>query len=263
MRARGSVIARAGVVVLALLAAGCGSGESGSAPAASATGTPSGTLTVFAAASLTETFTELGERFEADHPGATVRFSFGPSSGLAEQIVNGAPADVFASASPANMATVVDAGEASEPRTFGTNSLQIAVPPDNPATIDSLDDLARADVKVALCQPQVPCGRVAAEVFANAGLTVRPVTEAQDVKAVLTLVEIGEIDAGLVYITDVRAAGDRVRGIEIPAVVNASTAYPIAVTKGSTNAVTARAFVDFVLSPAGRSVLAAAGFAQP
>jgi molybdate transport system substrate-binding protein len=262
MRARGSVIARAGVVVLALAAAGCGSGKSGSAPAGSA-GKPGGTLTIFAAASLTETFTELGRRFEADHPGATVRFNFGPSSGLAEQIVDGAPADLFASASPTNMATVVDAGEASDPRTFGTNSLQIAVPPDNPAQIDSLEDLARSSVKVALCQPQVPCGRVAAKVFDNAGLAVRPVTEAQDVKAVLTLVEIAEVDAGLVYVTDVRAAGDEVRAVAIPAAVNASTKYPIAVTAGSANAVTARAFVDFVLSPAGQSVLAAAGFARP
>ena len=146
-----------------------------------------------------------------------MEFNFGPSSGLAEQIGSGAPADVFASASPSNMDTVVQGGDAKDPKDFATNSMEIAVPPDNPGKIASLADLAKPGVKVALCQAQVPCGKVAAEVFANAGLTVKPVTEEVDVKSVLTKVTLGEVDAGVVYVTDVLAAGDDVKGVEIPA----------------------------------------------
>jgi molybdate transport system substrate-binding protein len=221
------------------------------------------TLRVFAAASLTESFTELGKQFEADHPGAEVEFNFGPSSGLAEQIGGGAPADVFASASPSNMDTLVTEGAATEPQDFAVNNVAIAVPPDNPAGIESLADLARPDVKVAVCQAQVPCGKVAAEVFANAQLTVQPATEEVDVKSVLTKVTLDEVDAGIVYVTDVLAAGDEITGVEIPGDVNATTTYPIAPLEDSEHQEVAADFVDLVLSDAGAKVLEEAGFQSP
>ena len=243
-----------------LLLAGCGSGPDAGTDAS---GGLSGTVTVFAAASLTGSFGTLGEQFEAVHPGVTVRFNFGASSALAESIAQGAPADVFAPASAKNMESVVRAGDAAEPRTFARNVLAIAVPPDNPAGVAGLADLAEPGLKLALCQEQVPCGMVARQVIDKAGLTLRPVTLGADVKAVLTAVQLGEVDAGLVYATDVRAAGDKVEGIEIPAAQNASTSYPIAVLTGAPNAAAARAFVDHVLSADGSTVLARAGFARP
>ncbi len=221
------------------------------------------TIRVFAASSLTESFTALAQRFEQLNPGTTVQLNFGPSSGLAQQIESGAPADVFASASPVNMDTLVAAGRAADPKAFAVNSMEIAVPPANPAGIEAVQDLARKDVKVALCQPQVPCGKVAAEVFARAGLTVRPATEEVDVKSVLTKVRLGEVDAGLVYVSDVRASGGSVTGIEIPDTVNASTTYPIATLTGSDHASVADQFVELVLSGAGAQVLEAAGFQRP
>jgi molybdate transport system substrate-binding protein len=192
-----------------------------------------------------------------------VKFSFGPSSGLATEITSGAPADVFASAAPANMATVVTAGDASSPQDFAENTAEVAVPPDNPAQVTSLNDLAKSSVKVALCQPQVPCGVVAAAVFKNAAITVKPVTLQPDVKSVLTQVELGNVDAGMVYVTDVKAAGTKVKGVAIPASENASTLYPIATISSSTHKSEAQAFVAYVLSPAGQQVLTAAGFQKP
>ncbi|MCG2798799.1 MAG: molybdate ABC transporter substrate-binding protein, partial [Cellulomonas sp.] len=196
---------------LALLG-GCsaeGGGPAATGAGASASSDVSGTVTVLAAASLTETFTELAEGFEAAHPGVEVVLSFGASSALATQIVEGgAPADVFASASTSTMDTVVSAAEAEAPVTFASNTLQIAVPPDNPAGVTGLADLADPAVKVALCQPEVPCGKVAAKVLAAAGVAVTPVTLENDVKSTLSKVELGEVDAGLVYVTDVLAAGD-------------------------------------------------------
>jgi molybdate transport system substrate-binding protein len=258
------------VAAVTALLAGCGSstGSDAEAPAGSASAsttasTFAGEITVFAAASLTESFTTLGKQFEAAHPDARITFSFGPSSSLATQIIEGAPADVFASASDKNMDAVVAARAAETPSTFATNVLEIAVPPGNPANVTTLADLARADVKVALCQPDVPCGAVAAKVFAAAGLTVAPVTLEADVKATLTKVELGEVDAGVVYVTDVLAAGDKVTGIEIPAGVNAATSYPIATLSASKTPDLAKAFVDDVLSADGASVLAAAGFQKP
>jgi molybdate transport system substrate-binding protein len=218
---------------------------------------------VFAAASLTGSFTQLGKQFEAAHPGDKVKFSFGPSSGLAEQVTSGAPADVFASAAPANMQQVVSAGDASNPQNFAKNIMEVAVPSSNPAHVKSVDNLAKSSVKVALCQPQVPCGVVAAEVFKNAGIKVKPVTLQPDVKSVLTQVELGEVDAGMVYVTDVQAAGSKVKGVKIPADDNASTLYPIATISKSSQQSTAQAFVAYVLSPAGQSVLTAAGFERP
>jgi molybdate transport system substrate-binding protein len=222
-----------------------------------------GTVTVFAAASLREGFTRLGAQFEGAHPGTEVVLSFGPSSGLAAQINGGAPADVFASASTTNMDQVVKAGGASRSTTFARNTMQIAVPAANPAGITGVADLARSGVKVAVCQPAVPCGVGAATVFAKAAVSVTPVTHEADVKGVLTKVSLGEADAGLVYVTDVRSAGATVQGVTIPAGLNASTAYPIAALTAAPNAAGARAFTAYVLSPAGARVMAEGGFSGP
>ena len=252
---------------LALAAvAGCGSssgGSSGAGSSSSSAGGPTGTITVLAAASLTETFTTLGKQFETAHPGTKVVFSFGPSSGLATQITQGAPADVFASASQKNMDQVTVAGAASSPSIFAKNTMEIAVPAANPGHVTGVADLARKGVKVALCQAQVPCGTVAKTVFDNARITVTPVTQEADVKSVLAKVSLGEVDAGVVYVTDVRTAGDKVKGIEIPADVNASTSYLIAALTKAPNAAGAAAFVAFVRSAAGAAVLTQDGFAAP
>jgi molybdate transport system substrate-binding protein len=245
----------------AVAVAGCSS-SSTSSPSASSSPT-TGTITVFAAASLMDTFTQLGKQFEAAHKGDTVKFSFGPSSGLATQITSGAPADVFASAAPANMDTVVSAGDASNPQTFAKNTMEVAVPPNNPAKVTSVKDLAKSSVKVAVCQAQVPCGVVAAEVFKNVGITVKPVTEATDVSSVVTEVETGNVDAGMVYVTNVKSEGNKLKGIVIPASENASTLYPIATITSSKHEAIAKEFVDYVLSPAGQQVLTAAGFQKP
>ena len=260
-------------VLAAVTVAGCSSSSSpssapsasspASSPAATSSAAATGTITVFAASSLKETFTTLGKQFEAAHPGDTVKFSFGASSTLATQITDGAPADVFASAAPKNMDTVVSAGDASNPQDFAKNTAEVAVPPSNPANVTSVNDLAKSSVKVALCQPKVPCGVVAAGVFKNAGITVKPVTLQPDVKSVLTQVELGNVDAGVVYVTDVMAAGSKVKGVTIPANLNASTLYPIAAISNSKNLSIAQAFVAYVLSPAGQTVLSAAGFEKP
>ncbi|HEY5183570.1 MAG TPA: molybdate ABC transporter substrate-binding protein [Actinomycetes bacterium] len=246
----------------AVLLAGCGSGSS---PTAGASGSAvlSGTLEVFAAASLKESFTRLGNEFHAAHPGVDVVFNFGPSNGLALQITQGAPADVFAAASTVTMQTVVQAGDASDPKTFATNVLEVAIPVDNPAGVTALADLTKPGVKVAVCRAQVPCGAADARLFAMNRLTVHPVTYEVDVKAVLTKVQLGEVDAGLVYTTDVHAAGTRVHAVPIPAADNVSTAYPIAALTASPDKSAAQAFVAYVLSPTGKSALAAARFGPP
>jgi molybdate transport system substrate-binding protein len=250
----------------ALALVGCGADSSTTAtPGASespAAG-PHGSITVLAAASLKGSFKAIGAGFEAANPGTTVTFSFGASSTLAQQITQGAPADVFASASQKNMQQVVDAKAAGESAAFARNMLEIAVPTDNPAKIANLQDLARPGVKVALCQPQVPCGDLAQQVLAKAQVAVTPATLEADVKATLTKVQLGEVDAGLVYVTDVKAAGDKVTGIPIPADVNLATTYPIAVLSGSRNPALAKAFVQYVLSGAGKAELTRAGFEAP
>jgi molybdate transport system substrate-binding protein len=233
--------------LVAVAAAGCSSSSSTSSTSSSPS---TGTITVFAAASLMGTFTQLGKQFETAHKGDVVKFSF-------------APADVFASASTATMDTVVKAGDAASPANFAKNVMEIAVPPNNPAKVASVTDLAKTSVKVALCEPTVPCGVVAAEVFKNAGITVKPVTLQADVKSVLTQVELGNVDAGMVYVTDVMAAGTKVKGVTIPASDNASTLYPIATISSSKHKSEAQAFVSYVLSPAGQQVLTAAGFQKP
>ncbi|MBN9606155.1 MAG: molybdate ABC transporter substrate-binding protein [Actinomycetales bacterium] len=257
-----------GVPAAAVLAATLVGCTAGPAPEACATGAATeapltGTLTVFAAASLTETFDELAAEFEAAHPGVDVVLSYGGSSSLAEQIVQGAPADVFAAANEATMQAVVDAGLASDPRLFATNSLEIVVPTGNPGRVEGLADLARPELAVALCDPVVPCGSASVALLDAEGVTAAPDTLEQDVKAVLTKVELGEADAGLVYRTDAAAAGDRVEAIAVPEVPSAVNRYPIAPLGAAPNPAAAAAWVAFVLGPSGRAVLGAAGFGAP
>ena len=247
----------------------CGSGGPAAAtgapaPTAGVSGAPSvsGTISVFAAASLTGAFTEIGAAFEAAHPGTRVVLNFGASSALAQQVLSGAPADVFAAASPATMQTVVDAGDAADPRVFVRNRLQIAVPVDNPGKVTGLADLARPELTIALCAPKVPCGAAAQKAFAAAGLTAAPDTLEQNVKAALSKVVLGEVDAALVYRTDVLAAGDKVRGFAFPEADRAVNDYPIATITGAENVVGAAAFVTYVLTD-GQRVLVDAGFDRP
>ncbi|MET7771092.1 molybdate ABC transporter substrate-binding protein [Nocardia sp. NPDC005366] len=252
----------AAATVLAMVTvAGCGSDETIESADPSSV---SGTVTVFAAASLTETFTELGKQFHAAHPGVRVVYSFGASSALAEQINQGAPADVFAAAAPKNMQQVRDKGEVTvAPVVFARNRLEIAVPEGNPGAITGLADFGRTEPKIALCAPQVPCGAAAEKVFEAAGITPRPDTREQDVKAVLTKVTLGEVDAALVYRTDVKTAGDKVDGIEFPESAEAVNDYPVAPLAHAPNAAAAAAFVEFVTSDKAGSVFTAAGFDTP
>ncbi|MFC4396746.1 molybdate ABC transporter substrate-binding protein [Arthrobacter sedimenti] len=247
-----------------LPAALSGCAAQGSAPDSSTGGTPSGTITVFAAASLKATFTELAHTFEAQHPGTKVTLSFAGSSDLAGQLSQGAPADVFASADTANMKKVQDAGLADgTPKEFATNTLAIAVPPGNPAGITSLQDLARPGIKLVTCARQVPCGAATAKVAQAAGLALSPVSEENAVTDVLGKVTSGEADAGLVYGTDIKAAGSSAKGIPFPEAGSAVNTYPIAGVATGRNKATAQAFLDLVTGPEGQKVLAAAGFGPP
>jgi molybdate transport system substrate-binding protein len=243
------------VPVLALTAslAACG-GSDGS-------GDNKQTLTVFAAASLTKTFTELGKQFEADHKGTKVKLSFGGSSDLVEQIQSGAPADVFASADEKNMDKL--GSDAQSRKDFASNTLEIAVPPGNPAKIASFADLARPGMKLVICAPEVPCGAATAQVATKAAVTLKPVSEEQSVTDVLGKVTSSEADAGVVYVTDVKGAGDKVEGVTFPESSSVVNTYPIATVKDAAQAALARQFVDLVLSDAGQKVLAEAGFAKP
>jgi molybdate transport system substrate-binding protein len=219
---------------------------------------------VFAAASLKSTFSTLGQQFESAHPGTTVTFSFAGSADLVSQLQQGAPADVFASADTATMtkATAADL-VAGTPRDFATNTLEIAVPPDNPARIGSFADLARPGVELVVCAPAVPCGAAAQKVEAATGVALKPVSEENAVTDVLTKVETGEADAGLVYTTDVKGAGDKVRGVTFPEARSAVNTYPIATLRASRNADLAQQFTALVTGRAGQQVLADAGFARP
>ncbi|MBB5917399.1 molybdate transport system substrate-binding protein [Nocardia transvalensis] len=252
--------AAAALTVTAGLAA-CGADDTNTSSGSNGV---SGTVTVFAAASLTETFTTLGKQFEAAHPGTKVVYSFGGSSALAQQIEQGAPADVFASAAPATMQQVVDAGEVTgQPSTFVSNRLEIAVPKGNPGHITGLADFGRTEPRLALCAEQVPCGAAAEKVFEISGITPQPDTREQDVKAALTKVTLDEVDAALVYRTDVRAAGDKVTGIDFPEAEKAINTYPIAPLAEAPNASAAAAFVDYVRSAEAKKVFADAGFGTP
>ncbi len=223
----------------------------------------SGTVTVLAAASLTEPFEQLGDDFEAEHPDVDVEFSFAASSELVVQIEQGAPADVFASADESSMQKVVDSGDvAAEPAIFTRNRLAIAVEEGNPRDIDGLADLDEPGLVVVLCEQQVPCGKFADKALANAGVSVTPASRAENVKAALTLVELGEADAAIVYATDVLASGT-VEGVTIPDDENVIAAYPIAPLAEAGNQAAARPFVRFVRSAEGQRVLREFGFLPP
>ena len=226
--------------------------------------TVSGTVTVSAAASLTDAFREIGRRFEAAHPGARVRFNFGASSTLVEQIKQGAPADVVASADDSTMDKATDAGvTAGVPQTFVKNRLEIVVPADNPAGVAGIRDLGRPGVKVVLCADAVPCGRYAAEALQKAAVVVTPSSKEDNVKAVMSKVSLGEADAGVVYVTDVKAGGAKVKGVEIPSDLNVVATYRVASLRAARNPVGARAFVDHLLSPDAQSILNRHGFSSP
>jgi molybdate transport system substrate-binding protein len=222
-----------------------------------------GQLTVFAASSLTEAFQRIGEGFAAANPGVDVRFSFGASSSLAQQVAAGAAADVFAAASPATMTVAVDAGEAVEPQVFARNRLEIAVPPSDPGGVTGLADFARPELMLALCAEQVPCGAAAQQVLADAGVTPAPDTLESDARAALSKVRLGEVDAALVYHSDVLAAGESVRGVPFPEAAGAGNDYLIAPLAEAPNAEAARAFTAYVLSDDAQRVLADAGFEAP
>jgi molybdate transport system substrate-binding protein len=250
----------AAVAALAVLAA-CGSTTT--KPAAT-TPTLKGGITVFAASSLTTAFNDLGAAFKKAHPDATVTFSFDASSALVTQITQGAPADVFASADTANMDKLTTASlTTSAPVVFATNVLSIIVPAGNPKGIKGPADLANGKLKVVLCDPTVPCGKYAKQSLDSAKVSVTAASLEQNVKGVVTKVTAGEADAGIVYATDVKAAGTKASGVAIPPAVNVVAKYPIAGIKGSKSQDISAAFIAFVTSPEGLAILAASGFGKP
>jgi molybdate transport system substrate-binding protein len=221
-------------------------------------------VNVFAAASLTEAFTQAGDDLARTNTRVRFVFNFGSSSTLATQITNGAPADVFAAADEANMQKIVDATLTDgTPTVFATNRLAIAVALGNPKKIASVADLARSDVVLVLAAPTVPAGRYARDALSKAGVTVRPASQEVDVRAVLNKVSLGEADAGIVYVTDVMSAAGRVTGVNIPDQQQVVARYPVAVVKDSRNTALAHRFVDYLVSPAGQSTLAEFGFSKP
>lgn len=247
--------------------AGCGAaGPAGPGGAAGQDGPagPDGTVTVFAAASLKSPFTELAGQFEAGNPGSRVRLNFAGSADLATQIVQGAPADVFASADSRNMNKLVEEGLVDgAARNFAANTLTIAVPPGNPAGITAFRDLGRPGIKVVVCASQVPCGAVIGTIAGETGTTLSPVSEESSVTDVLGKVMSGEADAGLVYVTDAKGAGTKVESVPFPEAAKAVNTYPIATVKGARNKRAAEAFQELVLSSSGQAVLGAAGFGAP
>ncbi len=219
-------------------------------------------LSVFAAASLAGAFNQIARTFENLNPRARLQFNFAGSATLAAQIQQGAAADLFASADQANMQQLVDAGLVDLPVTFAKNKLEIVVGPGNPKRISGLSDFGRRDLVLVLCAAAVPCGRYAREAFSRAQIRVSASQE-QDVRSVVAKVALGEADAGVVYQTDVRAAGKSVQGIQIPDEQNVIASYPIALMKGARNPTAARSFVDFLESRLGQRDLLAFGFLPP
>ncbi|MFZ2527459.1 MAG: molybdate ABC transporter substrate-binding protein [Rhodococcus sp. (in: high G+C Gram-positive bacteria)] len=248
-----------------LVLAACGTDNSGSTPATSTSAPESAeTITVFGAASLKATFTELGAQFEGMHPGATVDFNFAGSSDLVAQITQGAPADVFASADTANMDKAVAADTVSgAPANFATNILTIVTEPGNPKGIASFADLARTDLNVVVCAPQVPCGNATGRIETATGVDITPVSEESSVTDVLGKVTSGQADAGLVYVTDATTAGDKVTAVPFPESADAVNTYPIAVLENSQNPELATKFVTFITGDEARPVFEAAGFGAP
>lgn len=247
---------RVALICFAMVAlCACGSSSAPASPALS------GTLSVFAAASLTDSFNALGASFHTANPGVTVRFNFAGSPTLVTQIENGAQADVFASADTTNMDRLrTDGYTASSPVVFAHNQLEIVVAAGNPKGIHTLADLAKPGVIYISAGPTVPAGKYAAQILAKAGVSVTPKSLETDVKSVVGKIELGEADAGIVYTTDVKAAGSKVSGVEIPAADNVVATYPIATVKGSASASLANAFIAYVTSSQGQTRLKDFGF---
>ncbi|WP_425464674.1 molybdate ABC transporter substrate-binding protein [Nocardia yunnanensis] len=222
------------------------------------------TLTVFAAASLKQSFTQLGAEYEKQHPGVKVTFSFAGSSDLVTQLNQGAPADVFASADQANMDKAVKGGRIKDqPTTFATNTLTIVTPPGNPAHIAALADLSKPGLRLVVCAPQVPCGAAAKKVTTDANVAITPVSEESSVTDVLAKVTTGQADAGLVYVTDAASAGAKVQTVNFPESAKAVNSYPIAAVADSKNSGAAKDFVALVTGPDGRKILQQNGFVLP
>jgi molybdate transport system substrate-binding protein len=265
-----TAVAVVGLLGLVGAPAACGDDDdtgSGSEEGSSATAAASdleGSITVFAAASLTDAFDEVGAAFEDANPDVFVELNYDGSSSLRDQILAGAPVDVFASANTSNMDAVAEGGAvAGAAETFVTNVLEIAVPTGNPGGIEGLDDLGDDSKLIGLCAEEVPCGEFGREALANAGVTPAPDTNEPDVRSLLDKVSSGDLDAGIVYVTDVEAAGDTVEGIEIPAADNVVAEYPIATLAEAGAPEVADAFVAFVLSDDGQAILGSYGFGPP
>jgi len=258
------LVVRASLVMLvAASVAACGAADTGAgagAPSPDAPPALKGELTVGAAASLTEVFTDLGEAFSAEHSDVEVAFNFGASSAIVEQIRSGAPVDVVATADGASMDKIAD--QVQDRTTFARNSLQIVVESGNPLGIKELSDLAADRVTLVLCAVEVPCGSLAAEAFSRAGVTPSPRSLEASVKGVVSKVSLGEADAGVAYVSDVMATPS-VDGVPIPAKENVVTDYPVARVAASENSDLADAFIEFLLSDQAQGILAEAGFTSP
>lgn len=255
---RSRIRVAAALAVAALVLAACGGSDDNTSSGGSSASPAE--IKVFAAASLTAAFTKIGEDLTAAN-GTKVTLNFAGSQALATQIQQAAPADVFASADITNMDKVKDL--VGPPQIFASNQLQIVVEKGNPKGVKGLDDLANPDLKVVLAAPDVPVGKYSQQALEKAGVTVKPVSQEQDVKAVVSKVSLGEADAGIVYTTDVTAGGDKVEGVDIPEDQNVVATYPIATVKASKAPDQAQAFMDYVLSDQGQQVLKSYGFGPP
>ena len=260
MRMRRGAIALAATLTLAV----CSSAVAAPAAAPAASTGPSGTLTVSAAASLTDVLPVIAKAFEKRFPGVSVKFNFGGSSALVEQVIAGAPVDVLATASESTLWKATNAGLTGRPLLFAKNTMAIAMPQDNRAGVTGLTDLQKPGVLVGVCAASIPCGSAANQIFAKSFLTVRPVTQELDVRALLGKIQTGEIDAGIVYVTDVKAAGKSISSVPIPRDQNVFTTYPIASINDAPNPAAAAAFVSYVrYTPSAQGILRAYGFAKP
>jgi molybdenum ABC transporter molybdate-binding protein len=257
--------ALAGVGIGAAVLTACGADpKPDEAGPAAATAAVSGTVTVLAAASLTESFEELGTRLATENPGLEVVFSFGPSSGLVEQVLAGAPADVLATADMRTMEEAVAGGVIEgTPEVFAGNTLTLAVPAGNPGEVTGLADLARPELRVAICEAQVPCGAASEKLLATAGVHAEPDTFTTDVKEATSLVSLGEVDAALIYRTDAAAEGDAVETIDVPEAAEVVNEYPVAVVADAPNPAGAQLVVAAITGEPGQTILADAGFLEP
>ena len=255
-----------GVLLAAVLAAaGCGGGDSPGGGSGASSAPQGGTLNVFAAASLTEAFTQLAETYQSDHPGWTVKLNFAGSDQLAAQIEQGVPADVYAAASPKYPEELQGKNLLGDTTDFATNSLILIVPPDNPANLTSPYDL-KSGAKLVIGDPAVPVGAYTEAVLQNLGISesdLNVVSKEQDVKAVLSKVELGEADAGFVYVTDALSAGDKVKQLQLPPKAQATAVYPIGIVSASKQTEAAQQWIDLVTGPDGQRVLHALAFGPP